>query len=489
MLIILLQSDATLFFGRFHSLTVHLPIGFILLGAAIFFLSLSKKFQFLSKAIPLVLLLSTISAIASVVLGLFLANEGGYPEGSLFWHRLLGIVVALLSLSSIFLILGYFDKSKKGLSFKSRLKIDFIDATLKNQKKELGIIISASVICISITGHLGGNLTHGENYLFTYAPELIQDLFINSELENNGLTFPEDADSTLVFDHIIQPILIQKCASCHDSETQKGGLQVTSLTDLMEGGETGPAFEEGSPSSSELYKRVTLDPKSKKYMPPKGAGLSYGEITLLKYWIENGTDQKLAVTNDEIPIEIKDLLESSYGLSTRRKAHYEKIEVAKVPEETLNEIRQLGFRISSLSEENNFLEIVALGKVTKEKIEALKVIQEQITWLDLGDADIENAWLEIISGFPNLTRLLLDNNSINDQGTSSLENLKNLESINLYNTGVGDSTLNLLAKLPALQSAYLWKTKVSRGLVEKLSEQNPKLKVDLGFVEEEKESK
>ncbi|MEN2281872.1 c-type cytochrome domain-containing protein [Algoriphagus sp. SE2] len=485
---ILLQSDAALFFGRFHSLTVHLPIGFLLLAAILFLLSLSKKFNFLIKALPLTILLTAITAVLSVVLGLLLAQEGGYPEGSLFWHKAMGIAVAILSVFLTIFILGYFDKTRQGNSLMERLNINTIESTVVDHKKGVGIFLAAAVVCISITGHLGGNLTHGENYLYAYAPTFIQEFLYDPNLEKSSLEFPKDADSTLVFDHIIQPILIQKCASCHDSETQKGGLQVTSLESLLTGGETGPALEAGSPQSSELYKRVTLDPKSRKYMPPKGVTLSYGEITLLKYWIDNGMNSDLKVTDQELPGEIQELLESTYGLSTKKKALYEKMNVDAASEETLAKVREQGFRVSALSEENNFLEVVANGKLKRENLEALSSIENQITWLDLGEAAIEDSWMEIVAGFPNLTRLLLDNNPITDKGTIPLDRLENLESINLYNTAVGDSTLNLLATLPNLQSVYLWKTKVSKDLVAKLSEVNPKLKVDLGFVEEEKKS-
>ena len=489
MLYFLLQADATLFFGRFHSLIVHLPIGFILLAAILFALSFVKKFHFLAKSLPLVLSFSAITAIISVILGFLLATEGGYPDGSLFWHRLMGIAVAILSILSILLILGYFDKRNSGKSLQSRLDIPFIESEIQGQKKMLGLILGASVISVSITGHLGGNLTHGEGYLFAYAPELVQNIFLDEELDADLYEFPQDPDSTLIFDHIIQPILIQKCASCHDAETQKGGLQVSSLEHLIEGGETGPALEEGAPESSELYKRVTMDPKSMKYMPPKGAGLSYNEITLLKYWIENGISRELAVTNEEIPEEVKGYLETAYGLSTRKKSHYEKAQVAAAPEDVLDGIRKLGYRISTLSDENNFLDVVALKKISKEDLEALSQIKEQITWLDLGEAGVEDAWMDMIASFPNLTRLLLDNNPLTDKGAVSLAKLEHLESINLYNTEVGDSTLNSLASIPSLQRAYLWKTKVSKELAGKLAEENSVLKVDLGFMEEEKESK
>lgn len=489
MLNIFLQSDSTLFFGRFHSLIVHLPIGFILLGVAVFLLSLFKKFRFLLTSLPLILLLSAISAILAVVFGFFLATEGGYPEGSLFWHRWMGIVVALLSVISVLLILGFFDKNSSGIPFRERLNINFLDSEITKQKKQLGLCMALMGVSISITGHLGGSLTHGEGYLFDYAPSFIQEFVSNTESDQGYYSFPEDADSTLVFEHIIQPALIQKCASCHQGESKKGGLSIMTLEDLKTGGETGPAIAEGSLSTSELYQRVTMNPDSKKFMPPKGAGLSYGEITMLKYWIENGFDEKLSVTSDEIPKEIKEIIENTYGLSTRKKAHYEKVKVAAVPETTLNEIRGQGFRIASLSEENKFLEVVAIGKLKRENIEALTKIGEQITWLDLGESDVKDESLGIISDFQNLTKLLLDNNPITDQGASALGKLNNLETINLYNTSIGDSTLTLLAQIKSLQSVYVWNTKVSKELASQLGEEYPNLAIDIGDMVEVKEQK
>ncbi|MBN3520603.1 hypothetical protein JYB62_11400 [Algoriphagus lutimaris] len=440
-------------------------------------------------SLPLILLLSAISAILAVLFGFFLATEGGYPEGTLSWHRWMGIAVALISVISLLLILGFFDKDSSGIPLKERLNIHFLDSEINKQKKQLGFCLGMLAICISITGHLGGNLTHGEGYLFDYAPSFIQGFISISESEEANYSFPEDADSTLVFEHIIQPALIQKCASCHQGESKKGGLSIMTLEDLKEGGETGPAIEEGSLSTSELYQRVTLNPESKKFMPPKGAGLSYGEITLLKYWIESGIDQKLSVTDEVIPKEIKELIESTYGLSTRRKAHYEKVKLEAAPEATLNEVRKQGFRIATLSEENNFLEVVAIGKLKSENIEALKEIGEQITWLDLGESDVKDESLSVISDFQNLTKLLLDNNPITDQGASALGGLKNLETVNLYNTSIGDSTLNLLAQIKSLQSVYVWNTKVSKELVSRLEEEYPSLAIDIGDMTVAKEQK
>ncbi|MCS5490555.1 c-type cytochrome domain-containing protein [Algoriphagus limi] len=486
---ILLQSETTLFLGRFHSLLVHLPIGFLLLAAILFLLSFSKRFRFLLNALPLTLFLGALSAMVSVILGFFLAEEGGYPSDNLFWHRIMGIAVSVLSVGAVLLMLGFFKKSEKGLPFTSRLKIDRMERAILERKSSFGILMGAIVISVSITGHLGGGLTHGENYLYTYAPEFVQDLFLSANHEQDSLAFPADSDSTLLFEHILGPTIQQKCANCHNAESPKGGLNVTSLDDLIRGGDSGPAFESGAPESSELFVRVTLDPKSRKYMPPKGAGLSYGEIMLLNFWIENGMSPELAITDESIPEEIQAFLENTYGLSTRRKAHYEKFQVAQLSEEDLRKLQEQGFRVSTLSGGNNFLDVVGNGKLAKENIQVLDLAKEQITWLDLGGSGAEDSWLEIIGGFPNLTRLMLDNNEITDKGTSHLSQLENLESVNLYNTSVGDSTLVLLSQMKSLKRVYLWNTKVTSELVNRIKEENPSLDIDNGMILEKKEEK
>jgi hypothetical protein len=48
------------FFGRFHPLIVHLPIGFLLLGVFFYLLSLRKKYERLYAAVPSSLLIGSL---------------------------------------------------------------------------------------------------------------------------------------------------------------------------------------------------------------------------------------------------------------------------------------------------------------------------------------------------------------------------------------------------------------------------------------------
>jgi hypothetical protein len=262
----------------------------------------------------------------------------------------------------------------------------------------------------------------------------------------------------------------------------KGGLLLTTQEGLLKGGENGEVLEKGSPQNSELFKRVCLDPTSKKFMPPKGAPMSYAEITLLNYWISSGMSFELAITNENIPEEIKNLIEQTYSLSTTRKSFIETEKIAAAPDELLESLSQQGYTIKALAADNNFLEVVAKDSLTLEKIEALLKIKEQITWLDLGKTGLQDDWISTLNQFTNLTRLALDNNPITDAGIAHLGNLEHLESINLHATQISDAGLKLLAKYNALKRIYAWQTKVTQPAVDSIRNEKPTLTIDMGLV-------
>ncbi len=482
---ILLQADSSLFLGRFHSLAVHLPIGFIILTAVLFAISKITKNPALLRPLPIMLLLGSLSAFAAVVLGLLLSEEGGYPANSLFWHQWLGITVVLVSFCSWLWVKGLIGK-KKDLK-----ETDVKEEESGFNRKNSSWIVLTLVLLISVTGHLGGNLTHGENYLFDYAPDFIQELMGSENSETKiPFVFPEEPDSTLLYEHVLEKVLIQKCASCHDDATRKGGLIITTREGLLEGGENGAVLQAGSAMGSELFKRISMDPASRKFMPPKGAPLSYAETMLLKFWIQEGMPFDLKVTDERIPEELKLILQTDYQLETERKAIYEKVTVEPANEATLEKLRQLGFRVSTLSEENNFIEVVAKDSVSAEKLNALIEVKEQLTWLDLSNSGMKDEWIAELNEFKMLTRLNLNSNSLSDSGIVKLQGLDNLEAILIHSTLITDSGIKNLVSLKNLKRIYVWNTKVSEDAVDSLLKEHPKLQIDRGVTEskEEKET-
>jgi uncharacterized membrane protein len=483
---ILLQADAALFFGRFHPLAVHLPIGFLLLAGILFALSFFKKYSFLLRSLPIILFLGAISSVAAAVLGWLLSTEGGYHEGTLAWHQWMGITVAVISIASWSWISSITWK-KAGKKNHSVFLPDDNHQRMITNKRNVGWVMAVLFLLISITGHLGGNLTHGDQYLFTYAPSFLQTIF-NAEdpASAEGLSFPSDPDSVLLFEHIIEPVLNKKCASCHNESKMKGGLLLTTREGLLKGGENGVVLEKGSPQNSELFKRVCLDPSSKKFMPPRGAPMSYTEIALLNYWIISGISFELTITDESIPEEIQMLIQQGYSLDTKKKSFIEKEKVPPAANEVLESLRAQGYKIQTLAADNNFLEVVARDTLTREKLEALLAIKEQITWLDLGKTGLQDSWINTLTQFSNLTRLSIDNNTITDTGIAQLGNFEHLESLNLHATEVGNKGLKLLAGRHHLKRIYLWKTKVTQQAVDSIRNENPTLLIDMGVMSGDK---
>lgn len=451
------------------------------MAGILFLLSFKDRYAFLLKALPVILLMGAISALVSVILGWLLSSEGGYAENTLFWHQWLGISVAFISVLGWLYISGFLTKGTHSKPGKLFLSIEAMEKRIHSHKKNVGWTLGVLVVLVSITGHLGGSLTHGEQYLFAYAPPFLQTLMVcGEESRSDKFEFHADPDSVLLFGHLIEPVLIQKCASCHNENMRKGGLLLTTQEALLQGGDNGAVLEKGSAYDSELFKRVSLDPGSMKFMPSKGVPMSYTEITLLQFWINNGMSFDLTIAEDGIPEEIQLLISDAYGISAKKKPFYEKEKVSPASGETLESLRSLGYRIKKLSEDNNFLEVVAKDSLTKEKIEALLAIKDQITWLDLGRTGLQDSWMATFAQFGNLTRLKLDNNNISDAAVVNFENLNHLETLNIHSTAVGDTGLRLLAKKGSLKKIYLWNTKVSREVADAIQQENPSLAIDLG---------
>ena len=244
------------FFGRLHPLVVHLPIGFLLIAVLLEWFKGKDASKGKNRAIVFILFLGAISAIIAAVFGWLLANDG-YDENTLFWHKWLGISAA------VFAIIAWWTKRKK-------------------EKKIYKFSIWSIAILLLVTGHFGGSLTHGSDYL-------LQPLQGDADKTDLAANLPKQPDSVQVYNHLIQPVLEQKCYSCHNPEKKQGGLDMTTWDAFLEGGENGHVLE-NNVWESELFKRVTLPEDSKKFMPPKGIPLSYSEKILLKWWILQGAN-------------------------------------------------------------------------------------------------------------------------------------------------------------------------------------------------------
>ncbi len=62
-------------------------------------------------------------------------------------------------------------------------------------------------------------------------------------------------------------LLKSNCFSCHNSEKEKGGLDLTSREAIIAGGDNGKVLQPGKAAASRLVQ--TLQPGADPHMPPK----------------------------------------------------------------------------------------------------------------------------------------------------------------------------------------------------------------------------
>jgi len=430
-------SNFYMFFGRFHPLFVHLPIG--LLAFAIFMevLLLLKPRETYQKIMPLVWLLAALSAILSAGSGYFLSQGGGYTEETLYQHKIGGIVLAILS--TLCCVLHWFP----------------IPIVQKATKPIRSVLVVAVAVLLVFTGHWGGSLTHGSDYLTKFS------LLSTTAVDIKKKTTPKivSLDSADIFNQAVMPILEAKCVSCHNSEKQKGELLLTSYQDILNGGKTGKGIVPGNLSTSELYRRITLPKDHKEFMPTDGkTPLNETQVAILEWWIETGAHKNIMVADLHPNKKMQDVFGDYFQLGRAAILSYTAEPAA---ESDISALVKAGFQVYAISETSNLLEIKYNG-LTDEKpnLNLLKAVKNQLVWLQLTNCGLTDEDVEVVGQLTNLYKLNLNRNKITDKGINELVGLSKLEYLNVYGTVITDSSVSAMVNLPNLKQLYVWETAI-----------------------------
>ena len=444
------------FLGSLHPLIVHLPIGIVLLTIAIDVFMRNKN-NSVQRVITMGWFFSFFSGLLAAIFGWFLGDNGYYLESQINIHKWSGI--AFVSICFILWLLRY---------------TNFRFSKSFNRSVNL-----TSIILLMITGHFGGEMTHGQNYLFENLPYTKKKISVTTLSESKR----SNNDSLFVYEDLIHPVMEEKCIACHNQNLASGGLNMSSIESMIKGGNSGAGIQNGNPFESLIYKRVSFPHDHPKFMPPTGVPLSYDQIATLEWWIDNGAKKQMPVTLTRNDPKTLRFMELKYGLDLREKTYLETLTLSSPSHEQLKSIEGEEYIWRFLNPEQSFLDL----KFTKKKIEIndlLKVqsIKNNITWLNLADCMLNDNHLSYISNFPNLTRLKIQKNPlVTNKGIEALQKLEHLTELNLYGTRVTNNTLITLGQMKSLKKLFVWNTRITDKDIADFKALHPDVEVIAGF--------
>ncbi len=451
-------------FGRFHPVLVHLPIGILFLAFFFEFASYFSKFKKLRQAIQPSLFLGALFSIAAVLSGLSLSKEGGYDDHLLILHRNTGIATA------IFTTLLYFLRKSAVTYFED-----------KGKRKVVRIFLFIPLIgLLSLTGHLGGSITHGEGYLFSFNSDADQEAPPKFKVMSAS-----QADSAIYYSDVIEPILRSRCYSCHSSSKQKGQLRLDRPEFITKGGKHGEIINTLMTDSSELFKRLMLSLEDEHHMPPnEKPQLSSAEIALIQAWIEEGASFDHRLGSFKQVSKIKGYLNSVLSQSTRKQLIPD-VAVPEADRKSIAALRLLGVVVIPVGAETNYLSVnfINARTTTDKDLALLLPLKNQLLWLNVGRTNVTDEGLKTIGQLSNLTELNLEHTKVGDLGIEQLMPLKRLVMLNLVGSQVSNKSLVNIGRFTNLEKVFLYQTGVSSEGVDQLKKDRPKLEVDTGGYE------
>lgn len=431
---ILLLTELFPWFGHFHPVLVHLPIGFIIVGFILELIGRRKNFEHLLLSVNFVLWLGAFSSLLTVVSGYILSLEGGYGEASVFKHQWSGIALTLLIFATIL---------------------------FKNTKVYV-LFLCVTIVGIIITGHLGGNLTHGEGYLTEALPQSIKEILgIRDEDQSEPNVSYEKAK---LYKHVVYPILRKKCMSCHNDSKMKGELNMKSFEEFMKGGESGKVMALNDSEHSEMIKRIDLPEENDDTMPPEGKErITDEEMKLIALWIDQDGREETPLDSLNLSDEIKEVIQFRLSQNNKRLNPVFNREISSVSDQTIEILKNSGFTVLAVERGSPFLQINYFNSnkpINEEDIKALTLVREQLVWLDLSGSELEKGNWSFLFKLSNLNKLNLSGTSIGNEVVMRLSEFEFLETLNLFGTNVDRQILESLYGTKNLKYLYLGNTEI-----------------------------
>ncbi|HZQ94492.1 MAG TPA: c-type cytochrome domain-containing protein [Candidatus Sulfotelmatobacter sp.] len=414
------RAELAQFLGRFHPLLVHIPIALLLLVPILEGVALLQKREHLRRSAGFVLALGTAAAIATAWLGWLLAWSGSYEGSRVMRHMWGGVILAAASLACC------------GLG--------------RWKRSAYAAVLVAMVGLLLWTSDQGGKLTHGDFFLSEHSPEPLRHWLAGEP--------PSQVDPASFYALRVQPIFQDKCVLCHNAGKFKGKLRLDTYEHVMQGGKDGPVIHPGATATSELFRRITLSPESKDFMPAEGKpALSAAEIKIIELWIAAGA-----------PIQLEESAIQGLPPSPGQKPAAEPLTADYRPQaQAIAALESsLGVRLVPRSQNPTDGLILRTASAPVRCDDAtltqLAPVANLIVDAELARTGVTDKGMQALAGFSNLRFLDLSGTAVTSAGVREIMKLGKLESLNLTETKVTRDGVAALQAKPGLKRLYFFGT-------------------------------
>ncbi len=441
------------FLGRFHPVVLHFPIALLLLAGGLEMAQVASRGRW-TFPLRLVLFLGGISAVTAAVLGWLLMHADEVEGALVERHQQGGVVLAILSLLTLFVYLAPWRMEKRFPRYAGR-----------------GLLLAVCAVLLR-TAHDGASLTHGEDYLAEYSPW--REPYVPPPF-----AFPIE-QSVLEWDvyaHVVTPILQARCFECHGARNIKGGLDLETWADLQRGGKSGAAIVAGEPDESLLLKRIDLPFDHQDHMPPRRRPqVPPDEKALLRRWImlgapAQGTLAEVKFSNRLLSVVGRlpeSLSNNTAPVPDAAMKEIDPAEVAKLRTGLAPAVAALQakypFVLSYESRQSADLHLNAAllgGRFGDADLAAFAPVDSKIVRADFTGTAITDGAAGAIAAMKRLRVLRVGETDVTDAFVEALGSLDQLESLSVYNTSITTTAVPQLARMGGLQKIYVGRTKIS----------------------------
>ena len=461
-----LASINTSLIGHLHPLLVHLPIGIFSFAFIISLFGAEKRKQF-DAALSYALLSGAIASLFACIAGYLLAGSGEYDVDLVQKHQWTGIATCVLGFLAYFIV---------------------------NYRR---LLVWVTCAVMAVAGHLGGTLTHGEDYFFGLVEE--DTTFVEKPLDSTVTisteapkpdSIVEKADApreiSLYQDQVVG-ILQSKCYTCHSKIKKKGGLRLDSEEFIKQGGKNGAVLTAGDADNSKLYTHLLLPLEDEDHMPPKGKKqLSASEIATIHRWVKMAdpfakttVSTTVVKITETVPqaVEPPALVEKPITVIPAKS-----ISIKAADPDNIDAVKKMNVVVTPIQSGANGLSLnfVNLKNFNGKMLDQAIVLKEQVVQLKLTNQAVTDLDLEKIKQFKNLRQLQLEKTKVTDEGMDQIKSMQSLEQLNLYGTAISDKGLEKLSSCKNLKTLFLWKTNATAEGIAKLKQALPNLTIEAG---------